>query len=106
MKLEEKLKLIRKKEGLTQPEFAKIVGLSMGSYGNWEAGTKVMGSDKLLQIMTHPRFKKYASLFASDTEHEISAPDTDTIMQILNDLSNEDRKEAINFLNYLHDKRG
>lgn len=37
-KFHEKLKILRKKRGLTQKEFAEMLGISQKSYSHWETG--------------------------------------------------------------------
>ncbi|MCY1305190.1 hypothetical protein D9M68_690570 [compost metagenome] len=60
MTLAERLKLIRKREGLTQAAFCEAIGMSISTYKKYELGLRkevsVLG---LLKVTNHPRFMKY-----------------------------------------------
>jgi transcriptional regulator with XRE-family HTH domain len=56
----EKIRLIRKEEGLTQPEFAELTGISLNTIKNFEVKGREITSSNLHLITNHPRFKKYA----------------------------------------------
>lgn len=43
MKISEKLREIRKAEGLTQKKFCEISGIALSSLKNYEGGTKTRG---------------------------------------------------------------
>ena len=58
--LNEKIKLLRKAEGLSQREFGTLAGISQSVVGHFESGKqKSLGSEHLLKITSHPRFNKY-----------------------------------------------
>ncbi|WP_134333629.1 DNA-binding transcriptional regulator [Pseudomonas sp. LAIL14HWK12:I2] len=59
MDLAEKLKAIRRSEGLTQSEFCALVGLSISTYKKYEASMFEMGFGALSSVVNHPRFRKY-----------------------------------------------
>lgn len=54
-----KLKEIRKAEGLTQPEFSALTGVSLGAIRNYETGQRDVGLSVIDKIVKHPRFGKY-----------------------------------------------
>jgi len=61
MEIINRVKLIRKAEGLTQVEFCKLTGLKVGTLTSYERGaTKTIPSDQLLRITKHKRLFKYA----------------------------------------------
>lgn len=55
----EKLKLIRKAEGLTQATFANEVGLGLSTVRNYETGQREVGLSIVDKVINHPRFEKY-----------------------------------------------
>lgn len=55
----EKLKEIRNAEGLTQPAFAELTGVSLGAIRNYETGQREVGLSVLDKIIKHERFTKY-----------------------------------------------
>ncbi|CAI1093614.1 transcriptional regulator, y4mF family [Serratia entomophila] len=55
----EKLKQIRTAEGLTQPAFAKELGLGLSTVKNYETGQKNAGLSIVDKVTNHPRFEKY-----------------------------------------------
>ncbi len=46
----EKLKEIRRRDGITQLQAAKILGVSLGAVGNWESGKRTPDAEMLVQI--------------------------------------------------------
>lgn len=48
--IKDKLKELRKKNHLTQIEFAKIFNISNGTVGNWESGTRQPDHEALVKI--------------------------------------------------------
>ena len=68
MELADKLKAMRKKEGVTQGEFCELVGLSINTLKKYEGSMFEMGYGALTKVVGHPRFKKYALwLITNDT---------------------------------------
>lgn len=55
----EKLKQIRTAEGLTQPAFAKELGLGLSTVKNYESGQKNAGLSIVDKVANHPKFEKY-----------------------------------------------
>lgn len=54
-----KLRQIRKDEGLTQSELAKELSISVGSIRNYESGFRDIGLSIITKFTRHPHFKKY-----------------------------------------------
>lgn len=68
MDLGEKLKLMRKREMLTQAEMADLVGISLSTFKNYELGRRQgISVVELLKVTKHPRFMKYALWLVTDT---------------------------------------
>lgn len=71
MDLPEKMKAIRKKEGLTQGELCELLDVSISSWKKYEASIIEMGLPPVLKVTNHPRFKKYTLwLMTGDTAPE------------------------------------
>ena len=48
--LSERLKQLRKRDGLSQTEFAKKFNISTGTIGNWETGAREPDASTLMKI--------------------------------------------------------
>lgn len=46
----EKLKELRRRDGITQLEAARRIGVSLGAVGNWESGKRTPDADMLVHI--------------------------------------------------------
>ncbi|MBS9427834.1 MULTISPECIES: helix-turn-helix domain-containing protein [Photorhabdus] len=68
----EKLKLIRKAEGLTQVAFAKELGLGLSTVKNYETGHKDPGLSTIGKVTNHPRFEKYTMWLMSNKTLEMA----------------------------------
>ncbi|EBG4562145.1 helix-turn-helix transcriptional regulator [Salmonella enterica] len=66
MKTSEKLRAIRKAEGLTQVKFCEISGVALSSLKNYEGGHKEPGFQIVKQIVNAPQFKKYTLWIMTD----------------------------------------
>ncbi len=55
----EKLKAIRKAEGMTQKEFAELTGVPFGTIRNYEAGQFEVGLKVIDAVLELERFEKY-----------------------------------------------
>lgn len=60
MNMGQKLRAIRKAEGLTQLKFCEISGIALGTVKNYEGGHSEPGINVVMQIANTPQFKKYA----------------------------------------------
>lgn len=70
--LSEKVKAIRKSEGVSQSEFCEITGISISTVKKYETGVIEPGGATLIKITSNPRFKKYAMwLMTGDIAPEI-----------------------------------
>lgn len=63
---EKKLKMIRKAEGMTQKAFSELLGISLGSVKNYEAGHVGIGLKTMEVVLRHPQFSKYALWMMTD----------------------------------------
>jgi len=63
----EKLKQIRKAEGLTQASFAKEVGLALSTVRNYETGQREVGLSIIDRVINNSRFEKYMMWLMSST---------------------------------------
>lgn len=61
-----KLKDIRHAEGLTQPEFSALTGISLGAIRNYETGQSGVGLNVIDKIVKHPKLNKYTMCLMSD----------------------------------------
>ncbi|WP_439413068.1 helix-turn-helix transcriptional regulator [Enterobacter ludwigii] len=61
-----KLREIRLAEGLTQPKFAELTGVSLGTIRNYETGQTEVGLQVLSKVLAHPLFEKYALWLMTD----------------------------------------
>ncbi|WP_174888803.1 helix-turn-helix domain-containing protein [Candidatus Williamhamiltonella defendens] len=54
-----KLKAVRLNEGMTQIEFAHVLGIGLGTIKNYESGIRGVGLVILDKVTNHPKFSKY-----------------------------------------------
>ncbi|WP_063657309.1 helix-turn-helix domain-containing protein [Candidatus Arsenophonus triatominarum] len=66
MKMSQKIKAIRKAEGLTQIKFCKISGIALSSLKNYEGGHAEPGLQPILQITNTSLFEKYTMWLMTD----------------------------------------
>lgn len=66
MKISEKLRAIRKAEGLTQKRFCEISGVALSSLKNYEGGHKEPGIQIVTQVVNTPQLKKYTLWIMTD----------------------------------------
>ncbi|EPK1685560.1 helix-turn-helix domain-containing protein [Klebsiella aerogenes] len=59
MQIPEKLKAIRKAEGLSQTAFCQLLDMSISSVKKYETGIIEPGGSVLMHILQHQRFQKY-----------------------------------------------
>ncbi|HAZ4787378.1 TPA: helix-turn-helix domain-containing protein [Salmonella enterica subsp. enterica serovar 6,7:y:-] len=59
MQIHEKLKAIRKAEGMSQATFCQLLDMSISSVKKYETGLIEPGGSVLMHIMQHERFQKY-----------------------------------------------
>ncbi|EDH4585744.1 transcriptional regulator [Salmonella enterica] len=62
----EKLKAIRKAEGLTQTKFSEMSGIALGTVKNYESGQKEPGLSVVLRVTNTDSFKKYTLWLMTD----------------------------------------
>ncbi|MFT4464002.1 MAG: helix-turn-helix domain-containing protein [Sodalis sp. (in: enterobacteria)] len=85
MKLSEKLKAIRKNEGLTQLKFCEISGIALGTLKNYEGGHQEPGIHVVLQVTNTPRLEKYTMWLMTDK----TAPEAGQIAPALAHIGQE-----------------
>lgn len=59
MNLAQKLRAIRKSEGLTQSKFCEISGIALGTLKNYEGGHQEPGIQVIMQVTNTTLFEKY-----------------------------------------------
>lgn len=75
----EKLRLIRKAEGLTQAAFAKELGLGLSTVRNYETGQREAGLSIIDKVTNHPRFEKYMMWLMSNKTSEAAGQISPTL---------------------------
>lgn len=66
MKMSQKLRAIRKAEGLTQAKFCEMTGLALSTLKNYEGDHREPGLQVMLQITNSLLFKKYTLWLMTD----------------------------------------
>ncbi|AXG45019.1 MULTISPECIES: helix-turn-helix domain-containing protein [Photorhabdus] len=59
MDMSQKIRAIRKAEGLTQMKFSELTGIALSTLKNYEGEHTAPGLSTVLQITNHPKFEKY-----------------------------------------------
>lgn len=68
----EKLKAMRKAEGLSQHDVCQLLDFSISTLKKYESGAIEPGSAALMKYTTHPRFFKYSLWLMSNQTAEIA----------------------------------
>lgn len=79
MNMAQKIKAIRKGEGLTQAKFCEISGLALSTLKNYEGGHAEPGLSIVLKVTNTPQFKKYTLWLMTDE----TAPESGQISPVL-----------------------
>lgn len=66
MNIAQKLRAIRKSEGLTQAKFSEISGIALGTLKNYEGGHQDPCIQVVLQVTNAPQFQKYTLWLMTD----------------------------------------
>lgn len=66
MKISQKLRAIRKSEGLTQAKFSEISGVAIGTVKNYEGGHQEPGIQVILQVTNTRQLEKYTLWLMTD----------------------------------------
>ncbi len=66
MNLAQKLRAIRKAEGLTQAKFCEISGIALGTVKNYEGGHQEPGINVVMQVTHSKQFEKYTLWLMTD----------------------------------------
>ncbi|GAB7197761.1 helix-turn-helix domain-containing protein [Dickeya oryzae] len=88
MKISQKLKAIRKAEGLTQAKFCEISGIALGTLKNYEGGHQEPGIQVVLQVTNTKQFEKYVLWLMTDK----TAPEAGQIAPALAHIGPEETK--------------
>lgn len=79
MNLAQKLRAIRKAEGLTQSKFCEISGIALGTLKNYEGGHQEPGIQVIMQVTNTSQFEKYTLWLMTDK----TAPDAGQISPVV-----------------------
>lgn len=66
MNMSQKIRAIRKAEGLTQTKFSELTGIALSTLKNYEGEHTAPGLSTVLQITNHPNFEKYTLWLMTD----------------------------------------
>lgn len=66
MNLAQKLRAIRKAEGLTQSKFCEISGIALGTLKNYEGGHQEPGIQVIMQVTNTSQLEKYTLWLMTD----------------------------------------
>ncbi|MEI7063968.1 helix-turn-helix transcriptional regulator [Dickeya chrysanthemi] len=88
MKISQKLKAIRKAEGLTQAKFCEISGIALGTLKNYEGGHQEPGIQVVLQVTNTRQFEKYTLWLMTDK----TAPEAGQIAPALAHIGPDETK--------------
>lgn len=75
----QKLKSIRKSEGLTQAAFAEITGVPLGTVKHYERGQVSAGLKVIEPVIANPRFQKYTLWLMTDQTSEAAGQISPTL---------------------------
>ena len=88
LSLADKIKLLRKREALTQQAFCDLIGVKKSTISSFESGSReTMTSDTLMKIANHSRFLPYAMWLIVD---QLSEEQQDDILNYLKTVRDED----------------
>lgn len=106
----QKLKELRKENGLTQTEFARVFNISAGTIGNWESGTRTPDTDML---------KRIADFFNTSIDYLLGRDDNRfsfagsqlkdeefALIGEVRDLTPEEQKRVLDFIKFTKSQRG
>ncbi|HED2942653.1 TPA: helix-turn-helix transcriptional regulator [Enterobacter hormaechei subsp. xiangfangensis] len=79
MNLAQKLRAIRKAEGLTQSKFCEISGIALGTLKNYEGGHQEPGIQVIMQVTNTTQFEKYTLWLMTDK----TAPESGQISPVV-----------------------
>ena len=101
-----KLKLLRRRENLSQQALAKLTGIAQGAIGDIESGRKQnLSGESLGKLCNHPQLRKYALWLITDTDSRVREPGVTYSVKdgrrLLHELPPAQRDQAIAFLQIL-----
>ncbi|MCY8574082.1 helix-turn-helix domain-containing protein [Bacillus haynesii] len=110
-----KIAALRKEMGLSQYELADRLGFSRGKLANYEQGTREPDYETLKKIADFfevttdyllNRTKNPSVIKDKEASYNIDDLDLQIAFKEASDFSEEARKQAIDFINYLKEKEG
>ncbi|MGJ3446874.1 helix-turn-helix domain-containing protein [Enterobacter sp. PTB] len=66
MTLSEKIREIRKAEGLSKPKFSELTGIPLSTLDKYDMGKFEPSGSALMKITLNPQFKKYSLWLMTD----------------------------------------
>ncbi|EHO7077032.1 helix-turn-helix domain-containing protein [Escherichia coli] len=94
MMIYEKLKAMRKAEGLSQQNLCQLLDFSISTLKKYESGAIEPGCAALMKYTTHPRFFKYSLWLMSDQTAEI-AGQISPPLSLDGSCSSEDAQDSV-----------
>lgn len=105
----QRLKELRKEQGLTQVQFAKRFNISAGTIGNWESGNRTPDTDML---------KRIANFFDTTVDYLIGRSDLKfdnvnnrleneeyALLGEVKDLTSEEKQRVLEFIKFTKSQR-
>lgn len=93
MKISQKLRAIRKAEGLTQAKFSEISGVAIGTVKNYEGGHQEPGIQVVLQVTNTRQLEKYTLWLMTDKTAPEAGQIAPALAHIGPDSSESDHSE-------------
>lgn len=97
-----KLKLLRKREKLSQKALADLTGVSQGAIGDIESGRKKnFSGESLFKICNHPRLRSYALWLVTNPNEQVNEPQppyTTDLETLLKDLDSTQLEQVATFI--------
>lgn len=93
MKMGQKLRAIRKAEGLTQAKFCEISGIALGTVKNYEGGHAEPGIQVVLQTTNTPQLQKYTLWLMTDKTAPQAGQIAPALAHIGPDVTKSDQSE-------------
>lgn len=96
MDIPQKIRVMRKSEGLTQREFADIIGISYSALTSYEYGRNLPGLEITIKLFKHPRFRRYRDWFLFDEENLRAGQEVPSLVKVWeqNNLADDPNKTA------------
>ncbi len=104
--LRNKLKLLRKREGLSQKALADLTGIAQGAIGDIESGRKKnLSGESLSKLCNHQHLRKYALWLLTDEPRGVAEPGAHyTTRELLDGLTPAQQEQAVAFLQIVREQ--